>query len=288
MIISIASGKGGTGKTTFATSLAFFNQGSVYLDCDVEEPNGHILLHPQFKSEIPTIKKLPEIDYSKCSNCGICAQICEFHALINLGSEIFLVDELCHSCGACEYLCPQKAIIEKDKIIGIVRGGISEKNNIEFYDGVLNIGEASATPVIKGVKKNIQRDKLNIIDSPPGTSCSMVEAVRDSDFCILVTESNPFGLHDLQLAIEVLRILKIPFGVVINKYEELYTELGDFLIDQKINVLMKIPFDKEIAEDYSNGNMPNIFLTKMNEEFKNILKNIHELIAVDRNNVILH
>jgi len=288
VIISIASGKGGTGKTTVATSLASVNPGSVYLDCDVEEPNGHILLHPQFHAEVPTTKSLPEIDYSKCTYCGKCAQVCEFHALINLGSEIFLVEELCHGCGACECLCPEKAITEKSKTIGIVRKGFSEWNNIEFYDGVLNIGEASASPVIKDVKKKIQENKLNIIDSPPGTSCSMVEAVRGSDFCLLVTESSPFGLHDLRLAIEVLQILKIPFGVVINKYEESYKELENYLNEVKINVLMKIPFDKGIAEDYSNGKMPEMFLTIMNEEFKNIAKKIYALVAVDKSNTTLH
>ncbi|MBX3007322.1 MAG: ATP-binding protein [Melioribacteraceae bacterium] len=272
MIISIASGKGGTGKTTIATSLAFVNHGSVYIDCDVEEPNGHILLHPQFHKEAPSTKSLPRIDYSKCNTCGKCAQVCEFHALINLGSEILLIDELCHACGTCEYLCPEKAISEVKKKIGVVREGFSAWNNIKFYDGVLNVGEASASPVIKDVKKNIQPDKLNIIDSPPGTSCSMVEAVKDSDFCILVTESSPFGLHDLNLAIEVLQVLKIPYGVVINKYEKSYTDLENYLNEQRINILMKIPFDKGIAVDYSNGEMPSIFLTKMNEEFKNIVK----------------
>ncbi|MFA6596379.1 MAG: ATP-binding protein [Ignavibacteriaceae bacterium] len=288
MIISIASGKGGTGKTTVACGLASVIEDSVYLDCDVEEPNGHILLHPKFHDENPLAKMLPIIDFSKCTFCGKCTEVCEFHALIKMGSDIFLIDELCHGCGACEYFCPEHAITEKGKTIGFVREGISAVNNIEFYDGILNVGEASASPLIKEVKKKIQTDKLNIIDSPPGTSCSMVEAVRDSDYCILVTESNPFGLHDLKLAVEVLRILNIPFSVVINKYDESYSALEDYLNAGQINILMKIPFDKEIAKDYSNGKIPVLFLTNLKEEFKNIVKKIAAFIADEKSNVTIH
>ena len=288
MILSIASGKGGTGKTTVACSLAAVFESSVYIDCDVEEPNGHILLHPKFHKEIPSVKMLPVIDFSKCTFCGKCSHVCEFNALIKMGSDIFLIDELCHGCGACAFFCPEKAITEKGKTIGFVREGIWEVNKKEFYDGLLNVGEVSASPLIKEVKKKIQPDKLNIIDSPPGTSCSMVEAVRDSDYCILVTESSPFGLHDLELAVEVLRILNIPFGVVINKYEELYTDLEDYLNTERITILMKIPFDKEIAKDYSNGKIPGLFFANLKEEIKNIVKKITALIAVEKSNITIN
>jgi MinD superfamily P-loop ATPase len=267
LIISIASGKGGTGKTTIAVSLASVISGSVYLDCDVEEPNGHILLHPEFHKEIPSVKMIPIIDYSKCNFCGKCVEVCEFNAMINLGPEIIVFDEMCNGCGACEYFCPEMAITETEKIVGFVREGISEVSKIEFYDGVLNIGEASASPLIKDVKKKIQKDKLNIIDSPPGTSCSMVEAVRDSDYCILVTEPNPFGLHDLKLAVDVLHILNIPFGVVINKYEESFAELEVYLNSEQINILIKIPFDRQIANDYSYGIIPALTSKYMKEGF---------------------
>jgi MinD superfamily P-loop ATPase len=274
LIISIASGKGGTGKTTVAVSLASVNSGCVYLDCDVEEPNGHILLRPEFLRQTPSAKLLPKIDYSKCNFCRKCIEVCEFNALINLGSEIILFDEMCHGCGACEYFCSQKAITETEIIIGFVREGISEVNKVEFYDGILNIGEASASPVIKDVKKKIQKDKVNIIDSPPGTSCSMIEAVRDSDYCILVTEPNPFGLHDLKLAVDVLRLLKIPFGVIINKYDESFAELEIFLQVEQINILMKIPFDKQIARDYSNGTIPALTSKYLKEEFNDKINRI--------------
>jgi MinD superfamily P-loop ATPase len=284
LIISIASGKGGTGKTTIAVSLASVISGSVYLDCDVEEPNGHILLRPEFHKEIPSVKMLPKIDYSKCKFCGKCVEVCEFNALLNLKTEIILMNELCHGCGACQYFCPEKAIAETEKIVGLVREGISEVNKVEFYDGILNIGEATASPLIKDVKKKIQKDKLNIVDSPPGTSCSMVEAVRDSDYCILVTESNPFGLHDLKLAVDVLRLLKIHFGVIINKYEESFAELEIYLNAAQINILMKIPFDKQIARDYSNGIIPALTSKYMKEGFKNIINLIAVYLSASVNN----
>jgi MinD superfamily P-loop ATPase len=280
VIISVASGKGGTGKTTVAVSLASIIPDSVYLDCDVEEPNGHILLKPKFTREFPCQKLLPKIDYSKCDFCNKCVEVCEFHALLNLKTEIILLDELCHGCGACSYFCPQNAITEEPKIIGFVREGISELNNIKFYDGILNIGEATATPLIKDVKSKIQQDKINIIDSPPGTSCSMVEAVRDSDFCILVTESTPFGLHDLKLAVDVLRILKIPFGIVINKYEKQFEELEKYIETEEIEVLTRIPFDKNFAIAYSNGDIP-IFISKeILDKFKKMSEYIISISSI--------
>lgn len=274
MIVSIASGKGGTGKTTVAVSLASVIPGSVYLDCDVEEPNGHILLKPEITRETPSNKMMPRIDYNKCDFCNKCADVCEFHALLNLKTEIHLLDELCHGCGACSYLCPNDAITEEPKTIGFVREGISAVAHTEFIDGILNIGEASAAPLIKYVKSKVVKDKINIVDSPPGTSCSMVEAVRDSEFCILVTESSPFGLHDLKLAVNVLRLLNIPFGTVINKYEEKYEELGEYLETEKIEILLKIPFDKKIAVAYSNGIIPVLISDEMSKNFKEMFEKI--------------
>jgi MinD superfamily P-loop ATPase len=280
MIISVASGKGGTGKTTVAASLASVIPESVYIDCDVEEPNGHILLKPNFDAETPSKKMLPRINYGKCKLCNKCVEVCEFHALLNLKSEIILLDELCHGCGACSYFCPHNAITEEPKTIGFVRKGFSKVNDIQFIDGILNIGEATATPLIKDVKSNINSDKINIIDSPPGTSCSMVEAVRDSDFCILVTESTPFGLHDLKLAVDVLRILEIPFGVVINKYEKKYEELENYLNSEKIDILLRIPFDKKIAVAYSNGNIPVFISEELSNNFKIMIDQITSMNSV--------
>ena len=172
MVISIASGKGGTGKTIISANLVSVIPESVYIDCDVEEPNGHLLLNPRFTAETKTVKLLPRIDYEKCSFCGKCVEVCEFNALINLKFEIVLFEEMCHGCGACEYFCPENAIEEITKEMGVIRTGIAE-DNILFADGVLNIGEVSAVPLIKDLKKNVKKDRINILDSPPGTSCSM-------------------------------------------------------------------------------------------------------------------
>ena len=255
MIISVASGKGGTGKTTVSAGLASVIPQSIYIDCDVEEPNGHLLLHPSIITEEPVYKLLPKIDYNKCDFCSKCVDVCEFNALINLKFEILLFAEMCHSCGACSYFCPQKAITETQKEIGKLRSGVVDKG-ISFYDGTLNIGEISAVPLIKKVKEKTDKERVNIIDSPPGTSCSMVETVKDSDYCILVTESTPFGLNDLKLAVDVVKSVNTPFGVVINKYDETFEELENYLTENHIEVLLKIPFDRKIAESYSNGILP--------------------------------
>lgn len=283
MIISISSGKGGTGKTTVAASLAYTINDSMYLDCDVEEPNGYLFLKPKIDFEEKVYKKLPQIDYNKCNFCGKCVEVCEFNALINLKFEIILFEEMCHWCGACKYFCPGKAISEKKKEIGILRSGfVSYK--LKFADGILNIGEASAEPLIKEVKKKITAGKFNIIDSPPGTSCSMIESVKDSDFCILVTESTPFGLSDLKLAIDVLKTIGIPFAVVINKYDPKFYEMENYLNKNMIEILLKIPFDRKIAESYSNGILPVINNAELKNSFielMNKLKTILETVNIN-------
>lgn len=274
MILSIASGKGGTGKTTVAASLAFVTENSVYLDCDVEEPNGHIFLNPNYLSETPSQKNLPVIDTSKCTMCNKCVEVCEFNALLNLKTEIMLIPELCHSCGACSYFCPENIISEREETVGYVREGFSSIKDIRFIDGILNVGQQTPVSLIKDVKKRVKRDKINFIDAPPGTSCSMVEAIRESHFCILVTEPTPFGLHDLKLAVDVLRILGIPFGVVINKYDKLFNEMDRYLEKEKIFLIGKIPFQKEIAGNYSKGKLPVMISDEMRELFQNLSERI--------------
>lgn len=255
MKISIASGKGGTGKTTVACGLASVIPDCVYVDCDVEEPNGYLLLKPEVISEETTFKLVPVINYDRCDFCNKCSEVCEFNALLNLKTEIYLLDELCHSCGACSYFCPQQAITEVKKETGKLRTG-KTKNDVLFFDAFLRIGEASAAPLIKQVKNSYKGDRTVIIDSPPGTSCSMFEAVKDSDYCVLVTESTPFGFNDLKLAINVLRQINIPFGIVINKYDENFNKLDEYIHDNKLNLLLKIPFSMAIAESYSKGELP--------------------------------
>ena len=281
MNISVASGKGGTGKTTIAASLATVIPGSNYIDCDVEEPNGHLLLNPEFTIKRNAEKILPQIDYDKCTFCGKCVEVCEFNALINLKFEIILFEEMCHGCGACGYFCPSKAIKDITKTCGYIREGLFKNGNL-FFDGILNIGEVSAVPLIKKVKETVADDKINIIDSPPGTSCSMVETIKDSDFCILVTESTPFGLSDLKLAVEVVQSVGIPFGVVINKYESSFYEMENYLKANGIKVLLRIPFDRKYAESYSEGTLPVARYPELKKHFVELFDEIRNTLEQEK------
>lgn len=290
MIVSIASGKGGTGKTTVAVNLALSLSNVQFLDCDVEEPNAHIFLKPDIKNKIPVFIPVPEVDKDKCNFCGKCAEVCAYNAIAVLKTDILVFRELCHGCGACSYFCPQKAIKEVDKEIGFVE--IGSKNSLQFVHGRLNIGEAMSPPLTRAVKQyinpalsaskkfsGVRKGGVNptrdvIIDVPPGTSCPVIEAIKGSDFCILVTEPTPFGLYDLTLAVEVLRKLKIPFGVVVNRSDLGDKKTDDYCKKEDIPILMRIPFRKEIAVAYSKG-IPLIdecpdFKEKFNKLFKDI------------------
>ncbi len=257
MIVSVASGKGGTGKTTVAVNLALSLTDVQFLDCDVEEPNAHLFLKPRIIEQKKASVLIPQINLSKCHYCGVCQEVCAYHAIAVLApkndskGKVLTFPHLCHSCGACFLLCPQKAIEEIKKEIGVVE--IGDACGIQFVQGCLNIGEAMSPPVIRQVKEYVDRAKTTIIDAPPGTSCPVITAVKGSDFCLLVTEPTPFGLHDLILAVEVLRKLQIPLGVVVNR-----ADIGDHKVEaycQKNNIpiLMSIPFSREIAESYSQG-----------------------------------
>ncbi|NWF94461.1 MAG: P-loop NTPase [Syntrophaceae bacterium] len=258
MIISIASGKGGTGKTTVAVNLALslLKESTQLIDCDVEEPNSHLFLKPNIHQVTSVGISVPRIDESKCTYCGKCAQVCEYHAIAVILKNVLVFDELCHGCGACSYLCPEKAISEVERGIGIVQEGSS--NGIPFVNGVLNVGEPMASPLIRKVKERIWKDKIVILDAPPGTACPVIETVKGSDFCILVTEPTPFGLNDLELAVGMLEKLGIPRGVVVNKVDVGNREVWDYCQSKNIPVLMEIPMDREIAESYSKG-IPIVF-----------------------------
>lgn len=251
MVISVASGKGGTGKTTIAVNLALSICNAQILDCDVEEPNAHIFIKPEIREKIPVFIPVPQIDETKCDYCGKCKQVCVYNAIAVLNKTTLVFADLCHGCGSCAYFCPQKAIAEVNKEIGFIELGYKE--NLQFIHGKLNIGQAMSPPLIKAVKKYINPDRTSIIDAPPGTSCPVIESIKGSDFCILVTEPTPFGLNDLILAVETLRKLKISYGVVINR-----SDLGDektekYCRKENIPVLMRIPFKREIAAAYSQG-----------------------------------
>lgn len=254
MIVSVASGKGGTGKTLVATSLALSlaNRHPVQLlDCDVEEPNDHIFLNLTVNQSWPVCVAVPEIDESKCTSCGTCSEVCAYNAIAVIKQKVLVFPELCHGCGACSYLCPESAITEGGREIGVVEMGTSGR--LELVQGRLLIGELMAPPIIREVKRHINPTSHVIIDVSPGTSCPVVESISGSDFCLLVTEPTPFGLNDLSLAVEVVRKLRIPCGVIINRVGVGDEKVEGYCKEQGIPILLKIPLDRKIATLYSKG-----------------------------------
>ncbi|MBN2329273.1 MAG: ATP-binding protein [Candidatus Omnitrophica bacterium] len=255
MRIAIASGKGGTGKTTISSNLAYTEAKKgkkvVYVDCDVEEPNGHLFLKPEIVSTRPVGIMVPSVDQDLCNHCGLCGQICEYSAIVCLGSETLVFPEMCHSCGGCWLVCPENAISQVMKEMGRVE--IGRAGSIDFVQGVLNIGEAMSPPVIRAVKKAMPESEIQILDAPPGTSCPVIETIRDCDYLILVTEPTPFGLNDLILAVDMVRTLHYSFGVIINRADLGYSDVQDYCRRQHIPILAEFPDDRRAAEAYSKG-----------------------------------
>jgi len=254
MIISIASGKGGTGKTLVATSLALSlscDYKVQLIDCDVEEPNDHVFLKPEITGSKSVSILVPKVDEEKCTYCGRCAQVCAYNAIAVLDNRVLTFPQLCHGCGACSYLCPEKAITEESRETGVVEWGHS--NGVGFAHGKLTVGEAMSPPVIREVKERANSGDVVIIDVAPGTSCPVVEAIKGSDYCILVTEPTPFGLSDLALAVETVRELDIPCGVVLNRAGVGDNKVEEYCREKNIPILLTIPLDTEIARLYSRG-----------------------------------
>ena len=252
MIISVASGKGGTGKTLVATSLALsLGDDAQLVDCDVEAPNDHLFLRPSTLQSRPVCIPVPRVDEERCTFCGECARVCAYNALAVFKRRVLVFHELCHGCGACAYLCPENAITEEGREIGVVRTG--RAGGIDFVQGELTVGEAMSPPVIREAKRRLDTGKTVIVDSPPGTSCPVVESVRGADYCPLVTEPTPFGLYDLSLAVEMAQELGTPCGVVLNRATNDDSTVEEFCRERGLPVLMKIPLDRRIAELYSEG-----------------------------------
>ena len=254
MIISVASGKGGTGKTTIATYLAVTCGEDVgFLDCDVEEPNAHLFIQPDIHGVETVYTPVPQVDMDKCTLCGKCTEICQFNAIAVLGEIVLPFVELCHSCGGCMAVCPEGAITETGRELGVIESG--SRDGIGFVHGKLRIGEAMAPPLIRKVRENMKPDITTIIDAPPGTSCPVIAAMKGVDFVLLVTEPTPFGLYDLKLAVGAVKLLEIPCGLVINR-----SDMGDrrvyaYAASEGVPILMEIPFDRQFAEAYSRGEM---------------------------------
>ena len=273
MIISIASGKGGTGKTTIATNLAVALGNDVnLLDCDVEEPNDHIFIQPKITHTEKVSLKVPQVDMNKCSLCGKCQEICQFQAIVVVGTTVLTFPELCHSCGGCMEVCPENAITEIDREMGIFESG--SRNGLEFAYGRIFVGQVMAVPVIERVRAAVQPDKVNIIDAPPGTSCPVISSVKNTDFVILVTEPTPFGLNDLKLAVGMVKILAIPHGIIINRSDLGDEKVKEYAKEENIPILMEIPFDRQIAETYSKGKLLVEELPELKERFIHLYEDV--------------
>lgn len=277
MIISIASGKGGTGKTTVATNLAYsLGSGVQILDCDVEEPNAHLFLKPDFEAEETAYALIPSVDLEKCNFCKKCAETCRFSAITVVGESVLTFPQLCHSCKGCMIVCPEKAISPSHRELGVVERG--RRSDLFFIHGRLRVGEAMAPPLIKKVKSYIEPDKVTIIDAPPGTSCPVITAVHDTDFVLMVTEPTPFGLHDLKLAVEAVRVLGIPHGLVINRSDIGDDKVLEYARQENIPVLMQIPFSREFAEIYSRGDLIVEAKPELKQEFIRLYNDIESLV----------
>lgn len=283
MKLAIASGKGGTGKTTVACNLAYVlaKAGTAveYLDCDVEEPNGHLFLNPVIENTRTVGIPVPEVDAEKCSGCGLCGEICQFSAIVCVRSKVLTFPELCHGCDGCFRVCPEEAIVMKEREIGVVEKGTS--GAIRFVHGKLRVGEAMSPPLIRAVKDEMDDSRVTILDVPPGTSCPVITAVTDSDLVLLVTEPTPFGLNDLELALDMVREIGIPHGVVVNRHEDDNTSGREFCAARDVAILAEIPDDRCVAEAYSRGELAADVLDGYAERFSALWDTIRE---ITRNN----
>ena len=275
MIVAVASGKGGTGKTTVATSLACSIPDSVQLlDCDVEEPNVHIFLRPEIHYRQAVYTMVPEVNQDLCNGCRKCAEICRFSAITVVGKKVLTFPELCHGCGGCMLVCPEHAVSEGGREVGKIE--IGKRGTIRFGHGLLRIGEAMAPPLIRKVKEQTDDKGITIIDAPPGTSCPVITAMRGVDFVLLVTEPTPFGLHDLKLAVDAVKKIGIPCGIVINRADLGDNGVQEYAQQQGIPILLEIPFSKEIAANYSKGGV----LAEQSPEWRDTFAGLYQKIKI--------
>jgi MinD superfamily P-loop ATPase len=274
MKIAVLSGKGGTGKTFVSVNLACAADKSVYVDCDVEEPNGYLFLKPENTKKLPVAVSVPEVDMSKCTGCRKCVEFCRYNALALIKKKFLIFYEVCHSCGGCSVICPEKAISEKDREIGTIENGTSE--NVTILTGCLNTGEVSGVPIIKGLMEKMPNQGTTVIDCPPGSACIVMESIRKADFCILVAEPTLFGVHNLEMVYNLVKLFKKPFGVVLNKCLPEENPAEKFCIDKKINILAKIPFNQDLGKLNSKGLIAVRETKQYKELFQKLLKDVEK------------
>ncbi len=280
MKIAVLSGKGGTGKTLVSVNLSSVAEKSIYIDCDVEEPNGYLFFKPENLSESDVSVGIPKVDKDLCCGCRKCVDFCKFNALAFVKGKPIIFEEVCHSCGGCVTFCPEKALTEKAKVIGKIQKGCSE--NVTVFTGILNTGEVSGVPIIKKLldeNKNSD-EKFTFVDCPPGSACVVMESIKDADFCILVAEPTIFGVHNLNMVYELVKLFDKPFGVVLNKCLENENPAEEFCIENKIEILAKIPFDKELGEINSNARIA----VRENEKYKNLFESLLERVEKEVSN----
>lgn len=281
MKIAVASGKGGTGKTTIAASLARVLSGAgsgvQYLDCDVEEPNGHLFLAPTWESATAVTVPVPTVDAERCTGCGQCGTICQYAAITCIRGKVLTFPELCHGCGGCSRVCPESAIAETGREVGVVERG--QAGSIDFVHGRLHVGEAMSPPLIRRVRQTPHDGETTIIDAPPGTSCPVITAIHGVDFVLLATEPTPFGLSDLALALEMVRALGLPHAVVVNRHEDGNESARRFCAEKKVAIAGEIPDDRRVAEAYSRGALPVDALPEYRSVFQALWENASQRLT---------
>ena len=294
MNIAVLSGKGGTGKTLLSVNMAAASESAIYIDCDVEEPNGYLFFKPEEIIEENVSVKIPEVNKELCSGCRKCVDFCKFNALAFIKKAPIVFGDICHSCGGCSLLCPENAITEKDKVIGKIEKGKSQ--GIDIYTGILNTGEGSGVPIIEKlleenrksssngeISNNIEgNEKLSIIDCPPGSACIVMESIKDADFCVLVAEPTAFGAHNLEMVYELVSLFGKPFGVVLNKCLDGENPSEEFCKEKGIKILGRVPFEKELGELNSNAKIAARESERYNKLFKNILETVKGEVQHER------
>lgn len=275
MKVAVLSGKGGTGKTLISVNLASISNDSYYIDCDVEEPNGYLFFKPEIDKKEEVSVKIPSVDNNLCNGCRTCVEFCKFNALTYIKNKLIIFEEICHSCGGCIMLCPQKSLIEKEKVVGEIQGGFS--NDVRVLTGIMNVAEESGVSIIKKLLSiNTDKKKYTFIDCPPGSGCSVMESIKDADYCLLVAEPTTFGVHNFNMIYNLVNLLNKQYGAILNKCFDDENPAERFCLDNNIKILGKVPYDSTLGELNSSGRIAAREDDKYYGLFKQLLKKLEE------------